>query len=228
MATSRRDSPQNIIPGDPYMRLSRHVAALCALVSIALGVPASAEITALQPLVPAPSAESGAFVNETPQMWFVELASPPTARGTSLAKVRNEKAAFRSNAAKAGVKFTERYAYDTLFNGLSVRISPSQVGKLARIDGVKAVYPVQVVRLPVTQTANPELVTALSMTGADIAQSSLGLSGAGVKVAVMDTGIDYNHPDLGGFFAARFPDSTGLGFVCGASKSRAQLQPGPH
>ena len=209
------------------MRLSRHVAALCALVSIALGVPASAEITALQPLVPAPSAESGAFVNETPQMWFVELASPPTADGTSLAKVRNEKAAFRSDAAKAGVKFTERYAYDTLFNGLSVRISPSQVGKLARIDGVKAVYPVQVVRLPVTQTANPELVTALSMTGADIAQSSLGLSGAGVKVAVMDTGIDYNHPDLGGCFGAGCRVATGWDFVGDAYNADTNPNPVP-
>jgi subtilisin family serine protease len=38
------------------------------------------------------------------------------------------------------------------------------------------------------------------MTGADVAQSQLGLTGAGVKVAVMDTGIDYAHPDLGGCF----------------------------
>jgi subtilisin family serine protease len=36
------------------------------------------------------------------------------------------------------------------------------------------------------------------MTGADIAQNQLGLTGAGVKVAVMDTGIDIDHPDFGG------------------------------
>src|SRR5262249_42589748 len=137
-----------------------------------------------------------------------------TADGTSLATVRNEKAAFRSAAAKAGVKYAERFAYDTLFNGLSVAVTPSQLTKLARISGVKAVWPVNIVRLPpTTQTLDPDLVTAITMTGADIAHSELGLTGAGVKVAVMDTGIDYHHPDLGGCFGPGCRVATGWDFV---------------
>jgi minor extracellular serine protease Vpr len=182
------------------MKLLRLAAALGALASLAAAWPSAAQ-EALTPLVPPPSAETGAFVNETPQFWFIELSSPPTADGTSLATVRNEKAAFRSAAAKAGIKYTERYAFDTLFNGFSVRVSPGELVKIARLSGVKAVYPVGKIAMPApSPVLDPELVTAITMTGADVAHSELGLTGAGVKVAVMDTGIDYNHPDLGGCF----------------------------
>ena len=36
------------------------------------------------------------------------------------------------------------------------------------------------------------------MTGADIAQNTLGLSGAGSRSAIIDTGIDIDHPAFGG------------------------------
>jgi hypothetical protein len=52
--------------------------------------------------------------------------------------------------------------------------------------------------MPDPETSNPELATALAMTGADIAQNELGLDGRGVRVAVMDTGVDIDHPDFGG------------------------------
>ena len=36
------------------------------------------------------------------------------------------------------------------------------------------------------------------MTGAEVAQDTLGLTGAGVKVGIIDTGIDIDHPAFGG------------------------------
>ncbi|HEY5729231.1 MAG TPA: S8 family serine peptidase, partial [Anaerolineales bacterium] len=162
---------------------------------------AFADDGSIEPLSPAPSAETGEMINETPSLWFVELSSAPAADGTRLSVLKAEKAAFRENAKKAGLAYTERYAFDTLWNGLSISINPADLGKLTRISGVKAIYPVATFSIPdLTQGADPELFTAIAMTGADIAQSELGYTGAGIKVAVMDTGIDYDHPDLGGCF----------------------------
>ena len=152
--------------------------------------------------------------DETSDLWFVELASPPTADGTSLAQVRQEKAAFRAAAAAARLQYGERYAFDTLWNGLSVRIAQRDVAALSRIAGVKNIYPVGVVtpsqsKLDVT----PQLFTSKTMIGADIVQSQLGYTGAGVRVAVIDTGIDYTHPDLGGCFGPGCRVELGYDFV---------------
>jgi minor extracellular serine protease Vpr len=155
----------------------------------------------VEPLTPPPISTIDVMVDETSSFWFVELFSPPAAEGTNMATLTAEKNAFRTNAKKAGLVYTERYTYDTLFNGFSVSIEGSELGKLARIPGVKNIYPVQIIDLPEPQQGPaPELFTSLAMIGADIAQSELGYTGEGIKVAVMDTGIDYDHPDLGGCF----------------------------
>lgn len=167
----------------------------------------------IEPLNPPPSAENGEMVDETPQLWFVELASPPAVEGTGLATLQTEKNDFRAAAAKAGLAYAERFAFDTLWNGLSIQIAPSQLSKLSRIAGVKALYPVEPISLPETLPSDPELFTALAMTGADVAQSELGYTGAGIKVAVMDTGVDYDHPDLGGCFGPGCRVYTGWDFV---------------
>src|SRR3954471_11026755 len=146
----------------------------------------------------------GGAANETPTSWFIELASPPAVKGTSKAKLKAERDAFKANAVAEGVKYTERYSYDLLWNGISVSVAPSQVAALGSIPGVKAVYPVHTVSLPNFQsdgsTASPEMKNAVGLTGADIAHDELGLDGSGVTIAVMDSGLDYTLPEFGGCF----------------------------
>ena len=148
-------------------------------------------------------------------LWFVELKSPPAADGTSLSTIKAEKNAFRDAAKKAGIKYKERFAFNTLWNGLSVKVDdPSQVAKLGRLSNVNNLYPVATISLPKTETvSDPDLATAPAMTGADAAQSELGYTGKGVKVAVMDSGIDYDHPDLGGCFGTGCRVTVGHDFV---------------
>jgi subtilisin family serine protease len=163
--------------------------------------------------LPWPAASQEA-IDETPSAWFVELQGAPLADGGSPADLAREKQAFRAAARKAGVHFKERYSYDNLFNGFSVEASSAGVAKLSRLAEVKNLYPVVEMRLPeVEENPSPDMVTAISMTQADVAQNELGLTGRGVRVAVMDTGIDIDHPDLGGCFGPGCRVEVGYDFV---------------
>ena len=134
-------------------------------------------------------------------LWFVEFTSPPTADGGTVSAVRADQAAFRRRATAANIRFEERVAFEALFNGLSIRTSRASANRIANLDGVRAVWPVLRVEAPeARQEDSADLFTALAMTGADVAQDTLGYTGAGVRVAVIDTGVDYHHPDLGGCF----------------------------
>jgi len=151
---------------------------------------------------------------ESTDLWFVELASPPAADGTARSALQAEHAAFRRAAARARLAYQERFAFSTLWNGLSIRIDPADVAALARLEGVTNVYPVAEFAIPEpSPDPAPQLATALAMTGADIVQSELGYTGAGVKVGIIDTGIDYDHPDLGGCFGPGCRVATGYDFV---------------
>ncbi len=157
-----------------------------------------------QESVPAGEAEA------TGTRWFVELSGAPTADGNTLAKVRAEKAAFKKAAKAAGISFTERRAFDVLFNGYSVDISSANRRKLSQLSGVKALYPVIKVDAPAPEQAAgaaPDLVSAITMTGAQVAQDDRGLSGNGIKVGIIDTGIDIDHPAFGG---GGVPGNTGF------------------
>ncbi|MGC4115111.1 MAG: S8 family serine peptidase [Myxococcales bacterium] len=110
-----------------------------------------------------------------------------------------------------------RFEYEHLFNGVAVELRDVDAPRLAGLPGVAAVFPV----LEVTAPAEPEnpgenrpdLFNANTMTGVDVAQSSLGLTGQGVLVAVIDTGVDFQHPDLGGCFGPGCKVRTGWDFV---------------
>lgn len=192
--------------------MKRYTAFLTLLLAPAVAF-SGGSVQRVEPAVAPPAVDIGGVVDETPDMWFVELSSKPAADGTSAKALKREAAAFRAAAKKAGLEYTERYAFDTLWNGLSIRIDPASLGKLARIPGVKNLYPVVRFSMPDPTISNPDLGTAVAMTGADIAQSDLGLTGAGIKVAVMDTGIDYDHPDLGGCFGDGCRVAMGWDFV---------------
>ncbi|KAJ2875981.1 hypothetical protein GGH93_001108 [Coemansia aciculifera] len=89
--------------------------------------------------------------------------------------------------------------FSTLFNGLAVSTSDSiSVEQLASVQGVKRVWPVRYHRLPYRMsTANITYPYLHQPTGVSRALHELGFNGKGIKVGIVDTGVDYTHPELG-------------------------------
>ncbi|GGB69854.1 S8 family serine peptidase [Fictibacillus barbaricus] len=91
--------------------------------------------------------------------------------------------------------------FKTVYNGVSMKLAANEVEQLLQSDAVKAVYK------SVPFTVKPPLdedfakeestkrVESIPFLGVDKLHKE-GITGKGVKVGVIDTGIDYTHPDL--------------------------------
>ena len=79
-------------------------------------------------------------------------------------------------------------------NAIIVTIDASQVQALHNIAGVIAVRPLPDLTLA---DAQPDLATTVNYLGG-ISVHNIGLTGEGIRIAMLDTGIDYTHYNLGG------------------------------
>jgi minor extracellular serine protease Vpr len=201
--------------GNVFKKLTIGITMLLLSMLMVTALSAQQNVQQIEPLNPQPVVLSDDMIDETPYLWFVELTGSPTAAGGTLANTRLNKINFRNEAMDSGIQYQERMAFDRLWNGLSVQATTAEAGKMTQLTNVRAIYPVEVVSIP--ENAYPDngvnMATALAMTGADIAQNDLGLTGQGIRVAIMDTGIDYDHPDLGGCFGPGCRVETGWDFV---------------
>ncbi|KAG0050364.1 hypothetical protein BGZ83_004866 [Gryganskiella cystojenkinii] len=90
----------------------------------------------------------------------------------------------------------------SIFNGAAIQVqSGHHKGEdIASIPGIKNVWPITLHSMPKVKTdskhkpTDPEVVSDHHMTGVDIVHKKLKLTGKGIKVGVIDTGVDYNHP----------------------------------
>ncbi|MFN8509389.1 MAG: S8 family serine peptidase [Deinococcaceae bacterium] len=128
--------------------------------------------------------------------WFIEFDTPTFNGLLSSQAVQMAQQNFRTLAHQEGIDYQENYAYTRLFSGMSIRTNATAIGAISRMPGVKAVYPVRSYSLPKTKsvTFDPQMATAVSQTGVDIAQNKMGLRGKGIRVGIIDTGLDLQHP----------------------------------
>ncbi|GGE81912.1 S8 family serine peptidase [Priestia taiwanensis] len=85
-----------------------------------------------------------------------------------------------------------RYVYKHSFYGISVKGKSSSLQHVQRIQGVKSVIPVQVYKMKLDES----VPFIMGNEQKRLFHRGKEVTGKGVKVGVIDTGIDYTHPDL--------------------------------
>ncbi|MGH3064692.1 MAG: S8 family serine peptidase [Gaiellaceae bacterium] len=104
---------------------------------------------------------------------------------------RAKTTALRAGLESTGARVLRDYRE---LDAFAVASRPDQVTQVAALPGVAALMPVDVIEVE----AEPE-VDQLRGTTADVGAPTLwnqGITGAGIRVAVLDTGADVTHPDI--------------------------------
>jgi minor extracellular serine protease Vpr len=76
------------------------------------------------------------------------------------------------------------------YNGVHAHVPAAAVASLAAMPGVVGVH--------LVPTYKPALTESVPYVGAPQSWTTTGLTGAGTKIAVIDTGVDFYHADFGG------------------------------
>ncbi|MFC8127459.1 S8 family serine peptidase [Streptomyces sp. NPDC057302] len=129
-------------------------------------------------------------------------AAPGTARSAKAADVAAERKDvsgkqddFLAAAKDAGVGAKSVRKHNLLLNAVSMTIDARESAALAKLPGVRSVTPAGIFRAQDVDAnevvGNPDVWEREDANGAKV-------TGKGVTVAVIDTGVDYTHPDLGG------------------------------
>ncbi len=150
---------------------------------------------------------------------IVEFVAPPAAvaaisAGKSTIDYQATFTRFRNdigailNAGRAGKSAIEpqiRSEYFVVFNGVAIDVPHEAIAQIRALPYVK--------RVEADRSVHALADANITIVGADKVWSSLGSRGKGVTVAIIDTGIDYTHPALGGGFGPAFKVIGGWDFV---------------
>ena len=101
------------------------------------------------------------------------------------------------------------YSFQYVYNGFGLKVRGNEIEKIASIPGVKKVFPVRFVT--VQGDFGDKVVGAPDVWQMKDAKGN-PIDGTGELIGIIDTGIDYKHPDLGGGFGPGYKVVGGYDF----------------
>ncbi|WP_199551956.1 S8 family serine peptidase [Streptomyces sp. N35] len=125
-------------------------------------------------------------------------------------KIAAQQTAFLAEAKGKGIEPKSVRKLGLLLNAVAMTVTGEEAAQLKKLPGVRAVHPDTRMKALSTDAnelvGNPELWKREDPSGAKV-------TGKGVTVAVIDSGIDYTHPDLGGGFGKGHKVVGGYDFI---------------
>jgi subtilisin family serine protease len=118
---------------------------------------------------------------------ILTLDAPPLARGGQLRTLSAVQGNVEAGLAQTVPDLTVQRRYSTVLDGLAVRLPQGEVDRLQSVDGVTKVYPN--VSYHGLRTTTPSFIGAPTLWG-----PRLSSSGQGVKIGIIDDGVDRVHP----------------------------------
>jgi hypothetical protein len=123
---------------------------------------------------------------------------------TDLANIEN-KIYLEGNSLLKATASNIRFEYKTVFNGVALTTRQWVVQEIQTLPYVKRIHEDRKVRTMLDES--------ISIIGADSAWVHYGATGKGIIIGIIDTGIDYTHPDLGGGIGPEYKVMGGYDFI---------------
>ena len=141
-------------------------------------------------------------VPSTSEMHAAAGGSSTLANSTRLAEyttvVANSQDSFANALNGSGIAYTEVRRLTAAINAVQIEVDSSKVAQIAALPGVLHVF--------FDHEVHASLTTSVPFIGAPAAwQNGAGFTGTGIKIAIVDTGVDYRHADFGGTATSTFP-----------------------
>ena len=101
------------------------------------------------------------------------------------------------------------FRYQFTINGFALTLKGKDITKVAKIDNIKRISPCQTYEI--ADTVSNTVIGANEIWQLKDAKGN-PVDGTGMVIAIIDTGVDYTHPDLGGGFGPNYKVIGGYDF----------------